>query len=76
LRNVTLAEDAVAFAAEMRRLRKATDAHEKPDSSDTRRLYENLFAVGAYRQRLADLVEPLLTAGAEAPVEVKVAARR
>jgi polysaccharide biosynthesis protein PslH len=78
LRNVTLAEDAAAFAAEMRRLTKATDdAREKPNSdSDTRRLYENLFAVGAYRQRLADLVEPLLTRGSDTPVEVKVAARR
>jgi glycosyltransferase involved in cell wall biosynthesis len=77
LRNVTLAEDAADFVEAMRRLTKTADIREKPDGgSDTRRLYENLFAVGAYRQRLADLVEPLLTAGAEASVEVKVAARR
>jgi polysaccharide biosynthesis protein PslH len=77
LRNVTLAEDAAAFAAAMRRLTKTTDARERSDSgSDTRRLYDNLFAVGAYRQRLADLVEPLLASGADAPVEAKVAARR
>ena len=74
LRNVTLAEDAAAFAAAMRRLTKAPDARERPDSgSDTRRLYDNLFAVGAYRQRLAGLVEPLLTSGAETQVEAKVA---
>jgi polysaccharide biosynthesis protein PslH len=77
LRNVTLAEDAAAFAAAMRRLTKASDARKRSDSgSDTRRLYDNLFAVGAYRQRLADLIEPLLTGSADAPVEAKVTAMR
>jgi glycosyltransferase involved in cell wall biosynthesis len=76
LRNVTLAEDAIAFAEAMRRVTKTPDAHEGVDSgsSDTRWLYDKLFAADAYRRRLADLVEPLLKSDTGAPAEV--AARR
>ncbi len=77
LRNVTLAEDAAGFAAAMRRLTRTKDSREKPDgASDTRQLYESLFAADAYRQRLADLVEPLLKRDTDTPAEAKVAARR
>lgn len=62
LANVTLADDAEAFAAA---LRKA--AAERPDpaarrTSPTRRLYEARFSPAAYRQRLAELAVPLLAA--------------
>ncbi|HEY0146659.1 MAG TPA: glycosyltransferase [Methylovirgula sp.] len=75
LRNVTLAEDAIAFAEAMRQLTKTPNARDRVDSSsDTRQFYEKLFAADAYRQRLAELVEPLLKNAADAPA--KVVARR
>ncbi|MEI9915391.1 MAG: hypothetical protein WDN29_05770 [Methylovirgula sp.] len=75
LRNVTLAEDAIAFAEATRQLTKTPNARDRVDSSsDTRQFYEKLFAADAYRQRLAELVEPLLKNAADAPA--KVVARR
>jgi polysaccharide biosynthesis protein PslH len=71
LSNVTLAEDAAAFAAAMHRVAstKTGDAR----ASDTRRLYDRLFATSAYQQGLANLVEPLLNSGSTAPAGLTAA---
>jgi hypothetical protein len=60
LTNVTIAEDAAAFAKALRR-----QMAERPDpaarsASPTRQLYDALFSPRAYRERLAGIVAPLL----------------
>ena len=61
LNNVILAEDAIDFAAAIRRLAQSPPTGAAACAeSDTRRLYERLFTPAAYRKTLAVLVEPLL----------------
>ncbi|HKH81546.1 MAG TPA: glycosyltransferase [Methylovirgula sp.] len=61
LANVTLASDALEFAAAIRQVTQANcllaDDRMK---SDTRRLYDRVFSPVAYRQALAALAKPLL----------------
>jgi glycosyltransferase involved in cell wall biosynthesis len=60
LANVTIAEDAAAFAEALRRqAAERLDPAARP-ASPTRQLYDALFSPQAYRQRLAGIVAPLL----------------
>ncbi len=62
LANVTLVADAAGFAEALHRLaeRPITSPQDR-QSSDTRRLYERLFAFDAYMQAIAEEVRPLLS---------------
>ena len=62
LANVTLATDAEGFATALRqRAEMPPTSPQARQTSDTRRLYERLFAFDAYVQALADEVRPLLS---------------
>lgn len=60
LGNVTLAENAADFAAALRAIAKAPKPALDRPMSDTRRLYERLFAFDAYVNALAARIDPLL----------------
>ncbi|MGO9007991.1 MAG: glycosyltransferase [Beijerinckiaceae bacterium] len=61
LANVTLASDAAGFAAALRRLAETTDVPPRDRKvSDTRRLYDRLFAFEAYMDAIAKCLAPLL----------------
>ncbi len=62
LANVTLVADARSFAEALRRIgEKPAASPLDRRSSDTRRLYERLFAVDAYTRALSEAVQPLLS---------------
>ena len=65
LSNVRLASDAAGFAAALLATRDSM-AIAPAETSDTRRLYETLFAPAAYRTQLADLAMSLMASRAEA----------
>jgi glycosyltransferase involved in cell wall biosynthesis len=60
LRNVTIADDAEAFAAALRKAAAASADAGARETSPTRRLYEARFSPAAYRDGLVQLVGPLL----------------
>ncbi len=61
LANVTLVADAAGFAAALRRLAELPKpAPQERQASDTRRLYDRLFAFDAYVSAIAEHVQPLL----------------
>lgn len=61
LGNVALASDAAGFAAELRRLAERPQATpQQRQASDTRRLYERLFAFEAYASAIAEHVQRFL----------------
>jgi hypothetical protein len=62
LGNVTLVTDAAAFAAALRRLHEAPDLGGDRMTSDTRRLYDRLFAFNAYKTAITACAAPLLAA--------------
>jgi len=63
LANVTVAEDAAAFAEALRRHAAARPDPAARPGSPTRRLYDTLFSPQAYQERLAGLIAPLLGSG-------------
>jgi hypothetical protein len=61
LANVTLVSDAPGFAAALRRLAETPKLPPQDrKASDTRRLYERLFAFEAYVDAIAECLAPLL----------------
>jgi polysaccharide biosynthesis protein PslH len=61
LGNVTIVTDAAAFAAALRRFAKAPAAGGDRMTSDTRRLYDRLFAFDAYKSAIVACTAPLLS---------------
>jgi glycosyltransferase involved in cell wall biosynthesis len=60
LPNVTIADDAEAFAAALRKIAAEGGYRAAREASPTRRLYEARFSPAAYQDGLIRLVEPLL----------------